>query len=63
MPEPRSFVPSIVSLLVVVLTGGGTDDLENQARELGVNEFLRKGLSLNVLVRAIGKAMQQPPPS
>ena len=48
---------------VVVLTGGGTDDLENQARELGVNEFLRKGLSLNVLVRAIGKAMQQPPPS
>jgi CheY-like chemotaxis protein len=45
---------------VIVLTGGGTDDLENQARELGVHEFLRKGLSLNVLVKALGKAMQQP---
>ena len=45
---------------VIVLTGGGTDDLENQARELGVHEFLRKGLSLNVLVRALGRAMQQP---
>ena len=45
---------------VIVLTGGGTDDLENQARELGVREFLRKGLSLNILVRALGKAMQQP---
>ena len=45
---------------VIVLTGGGTDDLENQARELGVHEFLRKGLSLNILVRALGKAMQSP---
>lgn len=45
---------------VIVLTGGGTDELENEARELGVHEFLRKGLSLNVLVRALGKAMQQP---
>lgn len=45
---------------VIVLTGGGTDDLENQARELGVTEFLRKGLSLNILVRSLGKAMQQP---
>ena len=45
---------------VIVLTGGGTDDLENQARELGVHEFLRKGLSLSVLVRAPGNAMQTP---
>lgn len=45
---------------VIVLTGGGTDDLENQARDLGVREFLHKGLSLDILVRALGKAMQQP---
>ena len=45
---------------VIVLTGRGTDDLENQARELGVHEFLRKGLSLDILVRALGKAMQPP---
>lgn len=47
---------------VIILTGGATSVWENQARELGVTEFLLKGVSLNILVRALGKAMQQPPP-
>ena len=45
---------------VVILTGGATSVWKNQARELGVTEFLLKGVSLNILVRALGKAMQQP---
>lgn len=45
---------------VIILTGGATPVWENQARELGVTEFLLKGVSLPVLVRALGKAMQAP---
>jgi DNA-binding response OmpR family regulator len=47
---------------VIVLTGGGADILEkeNQARELGVTDFLKKGLSLDVLVKAMERAMQLP---
>jgi CheY-like chemotaxis protein len=45
---------------VIILTGGATSVWENQARELGVTEFLLKGVSLNILVRALGKAMQSP---
>ena len=45
---------------VIILTGGATSVWENQARELGVTEFLLKGVSLNILVRALGKAMQAP---
>ncbi len=45
---------------VMMLTGAGSYSLENQARELGVTDFLRKGLSLNVLQRALGRALQQP---
>ncbi|MBI4402425.1 MAG: response regulator [Nitrospirae bacterium] len=45
---------------VMVLTGLLTDDLENQARELGVTDFLLKGdLSLDVLVGAVGRLRQQ----
>ncbi|MDO8546611.1 MAG: response regulator, partial [Nitrospirales bacterium] len=43
---------------VIILTGGATPVWENQARELGVTEFLLKGVSLNILVRALGKALQ-----
>ena len=45
---------------VIILTGGATSVWENQARELGVTEFLLKGVLLNILVRALGKAMQSP---
>src|SRR3989442_6779882 len=43
---------------VIVLTGGGSLALENQARQLGVTDFLNKGLSLDVLIRAVERAMQ-----
>jgi CheY-like chemotaxis protein len=35
---------------VIVLTGGGNDALESQARGLGVTDFLGKGVSLDVLL-------------
>jgi len=44
---------------VIMLTGGGTDALETRAREMGVTDFLRKGLPLAVLVKTIEKAIQQ----
>jgi DNA-binding NtrC family response regulator len=43
---------------VIVLTGGGSLALENQARQLGVTDFLNKGLSLDVLIKAVERAMQ-----
>lgn len=43
---------------VVMLGGGATDLHENLARELGVTDFLRKGLSLDVLVRSVNHAAQ-----
>lgn len=48
---------------VIVLTGRSTDELENQARELGVTDFLRKSLSLDILVRSLERSMQQPVPT
>jgi DNA-binding response OmpR family regulator len=47
---------------VIMLTGVGTDALESRARELGVTDFLRKGLSLDVLVRAVEKLNARPSP-
>ncbi|MBI3809514.1 MAG: response regulator, partial [Nitrospirae bacterium] len=44
---------------VIMLTGGGSDALEIRARGLGVTDFLRKGLPLEVLVRAVDRAMQR----
>ncbi len=43
---------------VVMLGGGATDLHENLARELGVTDFLRKGLSLEVLIRSVNHAAQ-----
>jgi DNA-binding response OmpR family regulator len=60
LKQIRAINPQAV---VMVLTGGGTDDLENQARELGVTDYLRKGLSLDVLVGALARAVQQPVPA
>ncbi len=44
---------------VIVLTGGGTDTQETRARGLGVTDFLRKGLPLEVLVKTLDRAMQR----
>jgi len=44
---------------VIILTGGDSQVWEKQARDLGVNEFLRKGAGLMVLVEALGKVLQQ----
>lgn len=44
---------------VIVLTGGGTDALESRARGLGVTDFIRKAVPLEVLVRAMDRAMQR----
>jgi DNA-binding response OmpR family regulator len=41
---------------VVVLTGTGTDDLEHQARQLGVTDFLKKSFSPDVIVAALDRA-------
>ncbi len=44
---------------VIILGGGVTEDQENQARELRVTDFLRKGLSLDVLIGAVHRVAQQ----
>ena len=44
---------------VIMLTGGATDALEIKARGLGVTDFLRKELPLEVLVRAMNKALER----
>lgn len=44
---------------VIMLGGGATEELENHARKLRVTDFFRKGLSLDVLVGAVHRAVQQ----
>ncbi len=44
---------------VIIIGGGATEDQENQARELRVTDFLRKGLSLDVLIGAVHRVAQQ----
>jgi DNA-binding response OmpR family regulator len=46
--------------MVMMLTGQGTDELESQARELGVTDFLRKGLSLDAVVQSINRVSHRP---
>jgi len=48
---------------VMVLTGRGTPELENQARELGVTDFLKKGLSLDAVVGAMERSLPMPHPA
>ena len=45
---------------VIILGGGATDVQENQARALRVTDFLRKGLSLDILVEAVNRVSQLP---
>jgi DNA-binding response OmpR family regulator len=44
---------------VLILTAWGSDALEQQARQLGVVDFLSKTLSLDVLVEAMERTLQQ----
>jgi len=45
---------------VIILGGGATEVQENQARALRVTDFVRKGLSLDVLVESVNRVVQQP---
>jgi DNA-binding response OmpR family regulator len=44
---------------VIILGGGATEDQENQARELCVTDFFRKGLSLDMLIGVVNHIAQQ----
>lgn len=44
---------------VIMITGHRSDELENEARQLGVTDFLGKGLSPDVLIRAIEREVAQ----
>lgn len=48
---------------VIILSGGATEIQENQARALRATDFIRKGLSLDVLVEAVTRLSQLPVPS
>ena len=48
---------------VIVLGGGVTDLQENQARELRATDFIRRGLSLDILVEAVSRHALRPPSS
>ena len=45
---------------VMILTGAASDKLEREAQELGVTDFLIKGLSAEVLINAVTRALQPP---
>lgn len=45
---------------VIILGGGATEVQEDQARGLRVTDFIRKGLSLDVLVEGVNRVVQQP---
>ena len=45
---------------VIILGGGATEEQENQARGLRVTDFIRKGLSLDVLVECVNRVVQLP---
>lgn len=47
---------------VIILGGGATEVQENQARALRVTDFIRKGLSLDILVEAVNRVAQLPAP-
>jgi len=57
LKEIRAYDPQAP---VIILGGGATDDQENQARGLRVTDFIRKGLSLDVLVESVNRVVQQP---
>ena len=62
LKEIRAYDPQAA---VIILGGGATEEQENQARGLCVTDFIRKGLSLDVLVASVNQVVQLPekPPS
>jgi DNA-binding NtrC family response regulator len=48
---------------VIILTGVGTEAMEQQARTLGVTDFLQKGFSLHALGSALDRALKQANPA
>ena len=48
---------------VIILGGGATDVHENQARALRATDFIRKGLSLDILVEAVNRISKLPGPA
>lgn len=48
---------------VIILTGVGTEAMEQQARTLGVTDFLQKGFSLHALGSALDRALKQANPT
>ncbi len=48
---------------VIILTGSGSDKLEREAQELGVTDFLIKGLSPETLMGAVERVVQTQSPS
>lgn len=47
---------------VIILTGAGTEAMAQEARTLGVTDFLQKGFSLHALGSALDRALNQAPP-
>ncbi|MEK6694161.1 MAG: response regulator [Nitrospirota bacterium] len=45
---------------VMILTAWGTDDLEQQARQLGVTDFLSKAISLDAIVASMDRGLKPP---
>lgn len=48
---------------VIVLRGGGTAEMEQQVRTLGVTEFVAKGFSLHLLGDALKRVLGTPNPA
>lgn len=47
---------------VIVVTGQGTDEIETEARALGVTDFLKKSFSLHELGAALKRVVTDPSP-
>ena len=47
---------------VIILTGAGTPESEQQARELGVTEYVEKHFSLHLLEDALKRLLSSPAP-
>ena len=56
LKEIRAYDPAAG---VIILGGGATEDQENQARELRVSDYFRKGISLDMLNGLVNHVAQQ----
>ena len=48
---------------VIILTGAGTPETEQQARALGVTEFVEKAFSLHLLGDSLKRLLKTPDPA